>query len=62
MYVSQGWNELAAISGYLIKSDVFDRSLASFSVAYASQNEKGHAALKHTIRAGRVRAAIEEPE
>jgi hypothetical protein len=50
----------AVISGYLGKSDVFDKALAAFSVAYADQNEKDHAALKRAIRAGKVKAVIEK--
>ncbi len=35
----------AMLSGYMGKSDAFDRAIAAFSVAYADQNEKDHAAL-----------------
>jgi hypothetical protein len=35
-------------------------ALAAFSVAYADQNEKDHAALKRAIRRGKVKAAFEE--
>ena len=52
--------DAAVISGYMGKSDVFDKSLAAFSVAYADQNEKDHAALKRAIRAGKVKAVFEE--
>ena len=38
--------DAAVISGYLGKSDAFDKAIAAFSVAYADQNEKDHAALK----------------
>jgi hypothetical protein len=48
------------ISGYLGTSDTFDRALASFSVAYANQNEKDHAALKRAIRTGKIKAQAEE--
>ena len=50
----------AVISGYLGKSDVFDKALAAFSVVYADQNEKDHAALARAIRAGKVKAVFEE--
>jgi hypothetical protein len=50
----------AVLSGYMGKSDAFDQALASFSVAYANQNEKDHAALKRAIRAGKVKARFEE--
>jgi uncharacterized protein (DUF2252 family) len=52
--------EPAVISGYLGKNDTFDKALASFSVAYADQNEKDHAALERAIRDGKVKAVIEE--
>jgi hypothetical protein len=42
------------------KSDEFDQALASFSVAYANQNEKDHAALKRAIRSGKIKAEFEE--
>jgi uncharacterized protein (DUF2252 family) len=50
----------ALISGYLGKSDAFDKALASFSVAYADQNEKDHAALKRAIGNGKIDAAFDE--
>jgi uncharacterized protein (DUF2252 family) len=52
--------DAAVISGYMGKSDVFDKSLAAFSVAYADQNEKDHAVFKHAIRAGKIKAVFEE--
>jgi len=48
------------ISGYLGKSDAFDRAIAAFSVAYADQNEKDHAALDRAVRSGKVKAVFEE--
>jgi hypothetical protein len=48
------------LSGYLGTGDTFDRALASFSIAYANQNEKDHAALKRAIRAGKIQARDEE--
>jgi uncharacterized protein (DUF2252 family) len=50
----------AVISGYLGRGDVFDKALADFSVAYADQNERDHAALKRAIRKGEIKAAFEE--
>ncbi len=50
----------ALISGYLGKSDVFDKAIETFSVAYADQNDKDYAALKRAISSGKVRAVIEE--
>ncbi len=52
----------AVISGYLGKSDAFDKALAAFSVAYADQNEKDHAVLKRAIRDGKIKALIEKAE
>jgi len=52
--------DAAVISGYLGKSDIFDKAIAAFSIAYADQNEKDHAALKSAIRDGKVKAVIEE--
>ena len=48
------------ISGYLGKSDTFDKAIAAFSIAYADQNEKDHAALKRAIRDGKVEAVFEK--
>jgi uncharacterized protein (DUF2252 family) len=50
----------ALISGYVGKGDAFDQAIATFSVAYADQNEKDHAALKRAIRAGKVKAVVEK--
>lgn len=49
----------ATISGYLGKGDTFDKALTHFSVAYADQNEKDHAALKRAVKAGTVEAAYD---
>jgi hypothetical protein len=54
--------DAAAISGYLGKSDAFDKALATFSVAYANQNKKDHAVLKRAIQDGKIEAIIEEPK
>ena len=48
------------LSGYMGKSDAFDRALAEFSVAYADQNERDHEALHKAIRSGKVKAAFED--
>jgi len=50
----------AVISGYLGKGDTFDEAIAAFSIAYADQNEKDHAALKRAIRNGKVKAVSEK--
>jgi uncharacterized protein (DUF2252 family) len=49
----------AQISGYLGKSDAFDKAVAAFSIAYADQSERDHAILKKAVRAGRVEAVME---
>ena len=47
------------LSGYLGKSDTFDQASAEFSVAYANQNERDHAAFEKAVRSGKVKAVIE---
>ena len=48
------------LSGYMGRSEAFDEALTAFSMAYADQNEKDHAALMRAIRAGKVEAVTEE--
>jgi uncharacterized protein (DUF2252 family) len=50
----------AALSGYMGKSDAMDQALAAFSMAYADQNERDHAALDKAVRKGKVQAIFEE--
>jgi hypothetical protein len=50
----------AMLSGYMGKSDAFDKAIAEFSIKYADQNEKDHAALDRAVRQGKVKAVIEE--
>ena len=50
----------SAISGYLGRSDAADRAFAAFSMAYADQNERDHAALDRAVRTGKVPAVFEE--
>ncbi len=45
-----------AIASYLGSSDSFDRAIATFSEAYADQNERDHTALVNAIAAGRIAA------
>jgi uncharacterized protein (DUF2252 family) len=52
--------DAALISGYLGKSDAFDRALGEFALAYADQNAKDHAALVKAVKAGRIKALVEE--
>ena len=55
--------EAAKISGYLGKSDAFDKATADFCIAYADQSERDHEILMNAVRAGRLgnfhRAGIE---
>ena len=45
-----------AIASYLGKSDVFDRAVADFAIAYADLNERDHAALREAVDSGRIKA------
>jgi uncharacterized protein (DUF2252 family) len=45
-----------AIASYLGSSDVFDKAIVQFAVAYADQNEKDHDALVHAVKSGRIAA------
>jgi hypothetical protein len=49
----------ATLSGYMGKSDVFDKAITDFSFQYADQNERDHAALKRAIQRGTVKAVFE---
>jgi hypothetical protein len=48
------------LSGYMGKSDVFDQAMADFSISYADQNERDHAAIKRAVRDGKIEALYEE--
>jgi uncharacterized protein (DUF2252 family) len=45
-----------AIAAYLGTSDVFDRAIADFCIAYANQNERDHRALRDAVTSGRLAA------
>jgi hypothetical protein len=47
------------LTGYMGKSTAFEDALADFSVAYADQNEKDHAALVKAVREGRIQVQSE---
>jgi uncharacterized protein (DUF2252 family) len=49
----------AVLTGYMGKSTAFEDAIADFSVAYADQNERDHAALLKAIRSGRIEAHTE---
>jgi uncharacterized protein (DUF2252 family) len=46
--------DACTISAYLGSSDKFDDTIGAFSIAYADQTERDHAALKAAARRGRV--------
>lgn len=48
------------LSGYMGKSEAFDEAIASFSVAYADQNESDHTVFARAVKDGKVEATIEE--
>jgi len=52
--------DAALISGYLGKTDTFDQAIGEFALAYARQNAKDHAALVAAVKAGRIKALVEE--
>ena len=43
-------------SGYLGKSDKFDRAMAEFAERYADRTEQDHAALAAAVTDGRIEA------
>jgi uncharacterized protein (DUF2252 family) len=43
-----------AMASYLGKSDIFDRAIADFSVAYADQNERDYRDFQHAVAGGRL--------
>jgi len=45
-----------AIAAYLGGSDVFDRAITEFAVAYADQNERDHKSLVAAVTSGRIAA------
>ena len=44
------------ISGYLGRSDTFDRAIADFAMTYADQTEQDYKALTEVIKVGRLKA------
>jgi uncharacterized protein (DUF2252 family) len=52
--------DAARISGYLGKSDAFDRAIGRLALAYADQNERDHAALAKAVKRGRLKAQVEK--
>jgi len=52
--------DAAKISGYLGKTEAFDQAIGEFSLAYADQTVRDHAALVAAVKAGRLKALVEE--
>ena len=50
----------AMLSGYMGKSDAFDKAIGAFSMAYADQNEKDHTILDRAVKKGTLKAEFEE--
>jgi hypothetical protein len=53
--------DAAVISGYLGRSDSFDRACASFAKTYADQTERDHAAMVRAVEDGRLVAQTQTP-
>jgi uncharacterized protein (DUF2252 family) len=51
--------DAAMISGYMGKSDIFDKAIERFAVSYADQAERDHAALANAVRSGRIEVFME---
>ena len=51
--------DAAMIAGYAGKSDVLDEAIARFSMSYADQAERDHAAFMNAIRKGRIEVQME---
>ena len=52
--------EPTKISGYLGKSDKFDKAIADFSIAYADQSQRDHETLIKEMRSGKLEVFIVE--
>ena len=52
--------DAAMLSGYMGTSNKFDKAIASFSFAYAEQNEKDYNSLMSAIKEGKIEAEFEE--
>jgi hypothetical protein len=47
------------LSSYMGKSDVFDKAILAFSMAYADQNERDYAIFKNAVKVGKLKAIFE---
>jgi uncharacterized protein (DUF2252 family) len=52
--------DAARIAGYLGDNDRFDQAVGTFALAYADQTERDHAALVKAVKAGKIRADLDE--
>ena len=50
----------SVLCGYMGSSDVFDKALVAFAIAYADQNEKDHAVLERAVKKGTLQAVVED--
>jgi len=51
--------DAALISGYLGKSNEFDRAIGEFALSYADQNERDHALMVDAVKTGKIEALVE---
>jgi hypothetical protein len=51
--------EPAVVGGYLGKSDVFDKAIAAFAIAYANQTERDYELVKKAGRDGKLEVEME---
>jgi hypothetical protein len=49
----------AMLSGYMGKSDVLDKAIGAFSMAYADQSERDHRLLARAVKDGTLEAEFE---
>ncbi len=52
------FGDAAVLMGYMGKNEPFDEAISEFSVAYADQNGRDHAALLEAIRSNRIEAKL----
>jgi uncharacterized protein (DUF2252 family) len=53
--------DAAMLSGYLGKSDTFDRAIQTFARLYADQTEQDYTALVNAAKQGQIDASVAEP-
>src|ERR1700681_3054064 len=50
-------SDAAQIAGYLGRSEVFDKAVARFALAYADQTQRDYEVFGKAIRSGRIKAS-----